>query len=100
MVGKEERFLQAAETGEVAEVRRLLAEDPTLVRARTQGSEEIALHLAASFGHLDVVGMLVEAGADVNAEDCYHHTPTTSARQAGHHPIADWLRERGGEEYA
>ena len=28
-----------------------------------------SLHIGASWGHVDVVGVLVEAGADINAKD-------------------------------
>jgi ankyrin repeat protein len=40
------------------------------------------LHLAAGEGHLDIVTMLCEAGADVNVEDRWGHRPLDEAGHA------------------
>lgn len=56
---------KAAERGDVAEVQRLLAEDPTLVTA--PGWSGLPLYSAASSGSMACVDALLAAGADVNA---------------------------------
>jgi tankyrase len=37
------------------------------------------LHNAASYGHLEVCQVLIESGADVNAQDIYLFTPLHEA---------------------
>ncbi|KAI5889880.1 ankyrin, partial [Schizophyllum commune H4-8] len=54
-----------------------------------------SLHFAAWHGHLIIVSMLLERGADVNATDVHHHTPLHDAAQKGHAEIAKLLVDRG-----
>lgn len=46
------------------------------------------LHLAASEGHLDCTEILVQAGADVMAQDRTGHTPLDLARIGCHRKVA------------
>jgi hypothetical protein len=59
-------FLIAAENGDTATIRRLLAAgvDPS-----TRGRQGSALHLAILNRHPDVAALLIEAGANVNSPD-------------------------------
>lgn len=41
------------------------------------------LHNACSFGHADVVGLLLEAGADPNTRDNWNYTPLHEAAIKG-----------------
>jgi len=41
------------------------------------------LHNACSFGHEDVVGLLLEAGADPNTRDNWNYTPLHEAATKG-----------------
>ena len=66
--------------GDQARVRELLADDSGLVKAATPpdhvlGAGLSALHLAAQGGHIDVMGALIGAGADVNARAADGQTP-------------------------
>lgn len=70
-------FLDAAKTGDIDKVRELLAkgvpvdtrEDYTADRDYWQQSEQSALMYAAAGGHLEIVRILLKAGANVNAID-------------------------------
>ncbi len=50
-----------------------------------------ALFDAIIRGHTDVVGRLIEAGADVNAKNAYGWTPLMEAIRLGHAEIVDLL---------
>ncbi len=70
----------ASVMGDQARVRELLADDSGLVKAATPpdhvlGAGLSALHLAAQGGHIDVMGALIGAGADVNARAADGQTP-------------------------
>lgn len=57
--------------------------------------DRCALHLASEEGHLDVVKMLVEQGADVNVMDRWGTTPLKGSETNSHFHIADFLRDHG-----
>jgi ankyrin repeat protein len=62
-----QHLLQAAEGGDAARVRELLAAGADPEARDAEGAS--ALMLAAHGGHLDAVRALIDAGADVNAAD-------------------------------
>lgn len=43
----------------------------------------VPLHNASSFGHLEVVSLLLEAGADSQAEDLWNFTPLHESASKG-----------------
>jgi ankyrin repeat protein len=69
-----EAFSEAVFNGDVAEVGRLLDQDGRLVEARV-GRGNTPLLLAAARGHVDVVRLLLERGADSEASDDNGFTP-------------------------
>jgi ankyrin repeat protein len=61
----------------------------------THGQGITALHIAAQYGHMPVVKLLVERGADLSAQDdLYHATPEGAAEYFGQVAIRDYLRSR------
>lgn len=46
--------------------------------------DDTALHYVAHTGHLDVVGILIEAGSDVHAFEGNGDTPLHTAAREGH----------------
>lgn len=81
-------FLSAVKRGDVPAVQRGL-ESRADVNGRTP------LHWAALFGHLDVALLLLEKGADVNAQNQGGNTPLHSAVRGGHRDMALLLLARG-----
>ena len=80
-------FFAAVESGDLPRVKALLTEDPGLVHARDEEGAT-ALHLAALNARRDLIDLLCEGGADLNARDLQFHA--TPAGWALHH-----LREKG-----
>jgi ankyrin repeat protein len=86
----------AARKGDVAEVKRLLEQDPKLVnleeRAKSRGVTP--LHHAAREGHKAVVELLLASGADIDARGSYG-TALELAVFNSHRDVADLLLKRG-----
>jgi hypothetical protein len=82
-----EHFFDAVGRGDVAATRELLARDRTLAGAR-DSTGATPLHVAALNGRREIVEVLLEAGADINARDA-----TFDATPAGW--AIEPLRERG-----
>ncbi len=57
------------------------------------------LHAAVAGGQVDVSLMLIEAGADIHAQDAGRHTPFHLAAEAGYVPIARALFDRGADAH-
>ena len=99
-------IFEAAATGKINNILRLLARDPQLVNAYAEDGFQ-ALGLACFFGHYDVAEYLVKAGAPVNSpsRNDLKAAPIQSAAAAGHAKIVGLLlkykadpnvREQGG----
>jgi ankyrin repeat protein len=72
----------------VDDVRRILERSPEAVRAQDDEGAT-ALHYATEIGARDIVELLLQAGADINARDAqFHATPSGWA--------IEYLRQRGG----
>ncbi len=88
------RFLEAAATGEVALVDKLL-NDGADIEARDGESRGTALIWAAFHGHREVVKLLIKRGADVNAASAGGLTPLLLACVQGHISAVKLLLEGG-----
>ena len=86
---------QAARDGDVAEVRRLIASGADLNGADGTVFGSTALHLAALFGHVDCVRVLVEGGASVDKRTQFGCTPLHLAAEREHCEIVTYLLEKG-----
>jgi ankyrin repeat protein len=94
----------AAANGRVAAVRRLLelgasASLPGTFGGPGHGVGTTALHHAAEGGHLAVIEVLLDAGADPTVTDeLYGGTPANWAGHGGHSAARELLLSRGGTE--
>jgi len=72
-------LVQSAESGDYAEVKRLI-EESINVNARTIHGET-ALMNASKYGHMKIAKFLIEEGADVNTQTSDRHTALMFASQ-------------------
>ena len=92
-------IIKAAKSGDTAKVSALLAADATLIDARDKDGST-PLHCATWKGHEPVVVLLLQAGADVNAQNQNEHwgsTPLHAAAHANQTAIAQLLIDHGAE---
>jgi ankyrin repeat protein/beta-lactamase regulating signal transducer with metallopeptidase domain len=81
-LGAEHDLLTAAAMGNAETIRRLAAEDPRGLGLRS-ASLATPLHVAAERGDAEVIGALLEAGADPNASDLSGRSPLHLAAATG-----------------
>ena len=91
-----QQLFNAAQTGDLEAIKTAL--DAGIdVNAKTRYSAT-ALSFAAEKGHLDIVKLLIEKGADPNVQDTFYKaTPLTWANMKKHEEIAAYLKEHGAE---
>lgn len=80
-----------ASGGEYPETVQALLEAGAAVDAIDSGEGFSALMMAASFGNIEVVNVLLEAGADAKKTDVDGDTALTFARKSGHAKIVELL---------
>lgn len=101
--GANAQFFDACAKGDVAAIRRLLADNADLVRATNAAAPHrgwTGLHSAAQHGHLNVVRLLLERGADPNAREAGDHTyPLHWAAAHRHTEIVRALLDAGGDAH-
>ncbi|XP_078444600.1 VH1-interacting kinase isoform X3 [Wolffia australiana] len=83
---------------DVSAVRKLLEEDPSLVKARDYDNRT-PLHVAALHGWMEVALCLLDNNADVNAQDRWHNTPLADAEGAKKKNMIDLLKKHGGSSF-
>jgi ankyrin repeat protein len=83
MPDSSKEIIKAAKSGDATRVRDLLAHDKSLINARDKDGST-PLHCAVWKGHQQVVGLLLQAGADVNVHNENDHWGTTALHAAAH----------------
>lgn len=88
----------AAELGWTDAVNRLLDAEPDIVNRKSGSFGYTALHSATSKGSRDLVRLLLNSGAEVNAtDDMYRKTPLGEALYYGNEAMARLLYRHGGQ---
>jgi hypothetical protein len=90
-----DEFFNAASTGDIPYLRRMIAENPNVVWMTSSKDGKSALHIACMVGKYDSAKVLLDAGADPNATDFYCKTPYHYARMAYYWKICSLLRKNG-----
>jgi len=81
--GQQEKFFRSVQRGNVGEVKKLLNNRTVDVKGRHELGWT-ALHLAAVNGRQEIVGILLSAGADPDAEDEFMNVYTTAREKQKH----------------
>src|SRR5215471_7954773 len=81
--------ITAANSGDIASIRRLLDRDPSLCQKGYFYTPPI--HFAVRQGHLEIVEMLLAAGADAEWNGYYGSSLIDMARERGHDAVAALL---------
>ena len=84
-------ILNAARLGHANIINQLVDSDAEL----NPDSGEMPLHVAAENGHVDVVHLLLEGGADVDKADSYGNTALMNAAVAGYAEVVEKLLSQG-----
>jgi ankyrin repeat protein len=93
----EKLIIKAAKVGDVTKVQELLHADSALVTAKDRDGST-PLHCASWKGHTEVVRVLIDAGADVQARNGNTHwgdTPLHAAAHGNRRAVAELLLECG-----
>jgi ankyrin repeat protein len=79
----QKQVIRAAKNGDAATVKTLVEADPALLDAR-DADGSTPLHCASWKGHTEVVNLLLDLGADVNARNQNDHWGDTPLHAAAH----------------
>src|SRR5205823_14459101 len=93
---------RAARSGNAADVKQIVAADPSALQARDADGATL-LHHAAWKGHPEVAALLIELGAEVDAQSSNSHwggTPLHAAAHGNQRKVAELLLQAGADPQA
>ncbi|XP_056631369.1 poly [ADP-ribose] polymerase tankyrase isoform X2 [Diorhabda sublineata] len=90
------QILEAAKSGDLDQVQRLLGSYPHIVNCRDlDGRHSTPLHFASGYNRVSVVEFLLQQGADVHAKDKGGLVPLHNACSYGHYEVTELLVKHG-----
>ncbi|XP_023016251.2 tankyrase isoform X1 [Leptinotarsa decemlineata] len=90
------QILEAAKSGDLEQVQRLLGSFPHIVNCRDlDGRHSTPLHFASGYNRVSVVEFLLQQGADVHAKDKGGLVPLHNACSYGHYEVTELLVKHG-----
>ncbi|XP_049821633.1 poly [ADP-ribose] polymerase tankyrase isoform X3 [Aethina tumida] len=90
------QILEAAKSGDLEQVQRLLVAYPHIVNCRDlDGRHSTPLHFASGYNRVAVVEYLLQQGADVHAKDKGGLVPLHNACSYGHYEVTELLVKHG-----
>src|SRR5262249_30510586 len=92
-----DKLLTAIQQKDVEAVRRMLAAGVNLEPASDLHDVNKPLAYAAAYGNLEIVELLVKAGADVNGQVAYGDVPLIKADEHGNDDIIQYLIKQGAD---
>jgi cytohesin len=95
----DDELLKAAENGNLIKVQTAL-ENGANPNAKNNNNGSTPLHIAAYKGHVEIVKILLDRGADLNAKDNTGHAPLHWAAIEGHVDVVRVLLDRGANPNA
>ena len=87
-------FINACKNGNLSRAENLLDEGAN-IEARDGSDRQTALVFAANRGHIDIVRMLIDKRANINAQDDKGWTALSEASYRGRYDVVDFLLEKG-----
>jgi ankyrin repeat protein len=94
----EHPIIKTAICGDAARIQAILGADPAAARVRDSYIRSTPLHFAAHRGHLEVVRLLLDAGAEIDAREGVSATTALHwAAEGGHADVAGLLLDRGAD---
>ena len=93
---RSQSVFEAAREGDLETLRALVTEDAEVVRA-TDDSDRTPLHVAATYGQLQVAAFLLDSGADTDAREEDGETPLHYAAWRSRLDVGRLLIERGAD---
>ena len=98
-VNKVAQTVEAACSGDIETIQTLIQQDTRLVNIQSKEIKSTPLHFAAHRGYLNIVTLLLDAGADVNAKEGNYSqsTPLHWAATGGHLEVVKLLVEHGAK---
>ena len=92
------RLLSAIDSKDPEEVRRLLDAGADANTRRSSAKDKpTALHIAAEAGDVDMVGLLLDRGAKIDARDKNRFTPLHTAASKNSADVCSLLLDRGAD---